>query len=68
MTLVLRMIAAVSCFLLSVGVMAQESKTDSLPDAPSQTQQPTQPNNPLTETAGDNATDGQSDSGQRRGF
>ena len=36
------MIVAVSCFLLSVGVMAQESRSDSLPDAPSQTQQPTQ--------------------------
>jgi hypothetical protein len=43
MTLTLRRtLAAVSCFLLSVGVMAQESKTDSLPDAPSQTQQPAQ--------------------------
>jgi hypothetical protein len=35
-------LAAVSCFLLSSGVMAQESKTDSLPDAPLQTDQSSQ--------------------------
>jgi len=42
MTLTLCRILAAASFLLSVGVMAQESKTDSLPDAPSQTQQQTQ--------------------------
>ena len=35
-------LAAFLCFLLSVGVMAQESKSDSLPEAPSQTQQSAQ--------------------------
>jgi hypothetical protein len=44
-----RLILAVfSCLLLSSGVFAQEFKTDSLPDAPSQTQQSSQTQQPAT--------------------
>jgi len=47
MTLMLRVAATLSFFLLMNGAMAQELKTDYLPDAPSQAQQSSQTQQPL---------------------
>src|SRR5579862_1000081 len=55
MTLTLRLIlAAILCLLLSDGAVAQESKIDSLPDAPSQTEQSSQTQQPATTPAAAN--------------
>jgi hypothetical protein len=48
MILLFRVIAALSFFLLFNGAMAQKSGTDSLPDAPSQSQQSSQTQQPAT--------------------
>ena len=51
MTLRLRMIAALSFFLLFNGAVAQKSETQSLPDAPSQAEQSSQNQQPVTTRA-----------------
>jgi hypothetical protein len=48
MTILLRMIAVLSFFLLFNGAVAQKSETRSLPDAPSQTEQSSQTQQPVT--------------------